>query len=99
MDRGAEWHSYVRGAGWALGPYDGRFAIVGTRRWTTPIFVVDGNQLAQVLEGPAHLVLDAPEGSTVSVVALSDQVSEITYTGLEYPLNRFTLPIGSTRVG
>ena len=65
--------------------------------WSVPIFVAEANQLAQVLEGEAQLTLTAPAGSTVSVVALSDTVTGITYRGLEYPLDNFTLPLGSTR--
>jgi thiamine pyrophosphokinase len=65
--------------------------------WSIPIKLAEENQLAQIMRDEDYLVLDAPVGSTLSVMALSEQVTGITYTGLEYPLVDFTLPIGSTR--
>jgi thiamine pyrophosphokinase len=75
----------------------GNFLLLALSGWPIPIYVAEGNQLAQVLAGEGSMVLAAPPGSTVSVLALSDQVTGITYTGLVYPLDNFTLPIGSTR--
>ena len=43
------------------------------------------------------MTLSAPVGGAVSVLALTAQVTGITYRGLEYPLDDFTLPLGSTR--
>jgi thiamine pyrophosphokinase len=65
--------------------------------WPVPIAIAEGEQLAQVLRSGERLVLTAPIGSTVSVLALSAEVTGITYTGLEYPLENFTLVLGSTR--
>ncbi|MCB0189540.1 MAG: hypothetical protein KDE31_34950, partial [Caldilineaceae bacterium] len=59
--------------------------------------IAEGDDLAQVPGGEDELTLSAPLGSTVSVLALSDRVTGITYTGLQYPLNDFTLQQGSTR--
>jgi thiamine pyrophosphokinase len=67
------------------------------RGWRAPILAAEGNQLAQVLRGEAQMTLQAPVGNTVSVMALSEQVCGITYSGLEYPLDNFTLLFGSTR--
>lgn len=75
----------------------GNLLLLARAGWPVPLYVAEENQLAQVLEGAGMLVLAAPAGSTVSVVALSDQVTGITYTGLLYPLDNFTLPLGSTR--
>jgi thiamine pyrophosphokinase len=78
-----------------LGRAQGRGA--SGRGWRAPILIAEGNQLAQVLQGEAHLTLQAPVGNTVSVMSLSEQVRGITYSGLEYPLDNFTLSFGSTR--
>lgn len=65
--------------------------------WTVPISLADGLQLAQILRGGASVILNAPVGSTVSVIPLSPTVTGITYQGLLYPLHNVTLPLGSTR--
>jgi thiamine pyrophosphokinase len=65
--------------------------------WTVPISIIEGEEEAQILRPGKTLVLDAPVGSTVSVLALTETVGGITYTGLHYPLVGFTLPLGSTR--
>lgn len=62
-----------------------------------PLAVAEGNELAQVMRSGDRLNLQAPPGSLVSVLALSAEVTGITYTGLEYPLDDFTLTLGSTR--
>jgi thiamine pyrophosphokinase len=97
VQRGAKRILLLGALGGRLDHTMGNILLLARASLGTPIFVADGAQLAQVLVGPARLVLDAPEGSTVSVIALSDQVTGITYRGLEYPLDHFTLPIGSTR--
>jgi thiamine pyrophosphokinase len=65
--------------------------------WTVPLSIVEDEEVAQILRPGETLVLDAPVGSTVSVLALTEAVGGITYTGLHYPLVDFTLPLGSTR--
>jgi thiamine pyrophosphokinase len=66
------------------------------RGWPVPILIAEESQLAQVLQGEAHLALQAPVGNTVSVMALSDQVRGITYSGLEYPLDNFVQTLDLT---
>jgi thiamine pyrophosphokinase len=69
-----------------------------TRRdWPVPIRLAQGEQVAQVLQGPGKLELTLPAGSTVSVVPISPEVTGITYEGLLYPLRDATLSLGSTR--
>jgi thiamine pyrophosphokinase len=65
--------------------------------WPIPISIAEGNELAQVLRGGERLTVQSPVDSTVSVLSLTEQVTGITYTGLEYPLDDFTLKLGSTR--
>jgi thiamine pyrophosphokinase len=65
--------------------------------WPAPIRLVQGDQVAQVLQGPGRLELTLPLGSTVSVVPISAEVVGITYEGLLYPLRGATLSLGSTR--
>ena len=71
--------------------------IVAQRDWPVPVRVVEGDQVAEVLRGPARLTLHGPAGSTVSAIPLSAAVTGITYTGLQYPLHDATLRFGSTR--
>ncbi len=62
-----------------------------------PLAVADGDQLARVLRGPQQLTLTGPTGGYVSALALSEEVTGVTYHGLEYPLVNATLRLGSTR--
>jgi thiamine pyrophosphokinase len=72
--------------------------LVSARRdWPVPIRLADGPQIAQVLRGGERFTLTNPVGSLVSVVPLSQEVTGVTYTGLEYPLTNATLLLGSTR--
>lgn len=71
--------------------------ILAQRPWPAPIRLAEGKQIAQVLRGGDSLTVDAPPGSTVSVVPLSALVTGITYHGLKYPLIDATLRLGSTR--
>lgn len=82
------------------GRLDQTFAnlLVSARReWTVPVLLADGYQTAQVLRSDECFTLTGAVGSTVSVIPLSQEVTGITYTGLEYPLIKATLPLGSTR--
>jgi thiamine pyrophosphokinase len=65
--------------------------------WPVRIMLADEQQLAQVVGAGEQLILEAPIGSTVSVIPLTASVTGITYTGLEYPLTNHTLYLGSTR--
>lgn len=71
--------------------------LLARRDWPARLLIAEGEELAQVLRDDEELTLWAPLGSTVSTLALSDMVTGITYTGLQYPLNDFTLRQGSTR--
>ncbi len=71
--------------------------ILARRGWPIPILLAHDNELAQVLRTGERLTLHAPVGSTVSVLALGERVTGLTYRGLEYPLDDFTLELGSSR--
>lgn len=72
--------------------------LVSARRdWLAPILLADGQQTARVLRSGEQFTLTNPVGSVVSVVPLSEEVTGITYTGMEYPLTDATLTLGSTR--
>lgn len=71
--------------------------IPAQRLWPAPVKLMQDNQIAQLLRGPDVLVLDGAAGDTVSLIPLSETVTGISYSGLEYPLERASLHIGSTR--
>ena len=71
--------------------------ILAQRSWPVPLAIAEGDQLARVLHGPQSLTLTGPAGGYVSAVALSQEVTGVTYRGLEYPLENATLHLGSTR--
>lgn len=62
-----------------------------------PVWLVEGDQLAQVVRGGECITLRAPVGSTVSLLPLSLRVTGITYSGLAYPLVNASLRLGSAR--
>lgn len=71
--------------------------ILAQRSWPVPLAIAEGDQLARVLRGPQSLSMTGPTGAYVSAVALSEEVTGVTYRGLEYPLQDATLQLGSTR--
>ena len=71
--------------------------ISARRDWPVPIILADGHQTLQVMRDGECFVLGTPVGSLVSVVPLSQEVTGVTYAGLEYPLTNATLPLGTTR--
>ncbi len=71
--------------------------ILAQRSWPVPLAIAEGDQLARVLRGPQSLTLTGSIGAYVSAVALSAEVTGVTYRGLEYPLEDATLHLGSTR--
>lgn len=71
--------------------------ILAQRDWGIPVQLLEGDQSAMLLRGPATLAVEGVPGSTLSVIPLSPQVTGIRYTGLEYPLENATLELGSTR--
>jgi thiamine pyrophosphokinase len=71
--------------------------ILAQRQWPIPVGVAEGNQVASVLHGGESITLSGPPGSTVSLIPLSDEVTGVTYGGLEYDLTNATISLGSTR--
>ncbi len=71
--------------------------ILAQQDWPIPLAIAEGDQLAQVLRDNQSVTLSGPAGSLVSAVALSAEVTGVTYQGLEYPLENATLRLGSTR--
>jgi len=48
--------------------------ILAQRAWTTPVRIMEGDQLAEILRGPGALDLHGPPGATVSLIPLSETV-------------------------
>lgn len=71
--------------------------LLARRPWPARLRVLVGHEIAEVVRGGETLTLDAPPGSTVSLLPLSRRVSGVTYRGLLYPLEEATLYLGSTR--
>ena len=71
--------------------------ILAQRQWPVPIRLAEGDQIAEVLRGADSIELIGEPGGIVSLVPLSEEVTGITYTGLEYALSDATLSLGSTR--
>lgn len=65
------------------------------------VLVSDGISILRALHGPANIRVDLgalpPTDWAVSTVAVSPVVSGLTYTGLKYPLDDYTLNFGSSR--
>jgi thiamine pyrophosphokinase len=71
--------------------------LMAQRDWPATIHLVDANEIATVIHSGERMTLEAAVGSTVSLLPLSAEVTGITYTGMLYPLDNATLPLGSTR--
>jgi thiamine pyrophosphokinase len=71
--------------------------ILAQREWEAPLYLVEGEQTAQLLRGPDSVRLHGRPGDRVSAIPLSEVVTGIRYVGLSYPLEDATLELGSTR--
>ncbi len=71
--------------------------ILAQRDWPAAIKVLNAGEMAQVLRCGQVLTLTGKPGTTVSVLPLTQRVTGITYTGMEYPLVNASLRLGSTR--
>ena len=95
LDRGAQQMILAGGLG---GQSDHAFAhltlALGLARGGTDAFVTSGHEEAWPLYPGEHR-LDAPLGSRLSIIALSD-LEGLSLTGVCWPLDRRTVPLGST---
>jgi thiamine pyrophosphokinase len=71
--------------------------LMAQQDWPATIHLVDDTEMATVIHGGESMTLEATPGSTVSLLPLSAKVTGITYTGMLYPLDGATIPLGSTR--
>lgn len=71
--------------------------LMAQQDWPATIHLVDANEIATVIHAGESMTLEAASGSTVSLLPLSAEVTGITYTGMLYPLDNATIPLGSTR--
>ncbi len=62
-----------------------------------PIRLIDKDQEFLYLNGPEKKVLNAQIGDTISLLSLTAAVDGISTTNLEYPLQKESLVLGSTR--
>ncbi|HEY84552.1 MAG TPA: thiamine diphosphokinase [Chloroflexi bacterium] len=58
--------------------------------------LAEGAQSAWLLRGPDSLTLRGQTGDTLSVVALSQNLRELTLQGVKWPLNKANVSLGST---
>jgi thiamine pyrophosphokinase len=69
--------------------------LLGRAKWTdVPIKLMDGAEEACVIR--SECTIDGDVGDTVSLIALTPQVSGLSTQGLEWPLQDATLAFGST---
>jgi thiamine pyrophosphokinase len=58
--------------------------------------LVDGPQWAILLRPHQSITIEGQPGDTLSLIPLSPKVSRVTLTGVEWPLEKATLSLGST---
>jgi thiamine pyrophosphokinase len=63
----------------------------------TDVRIVDNNQELFVLQGGRNVQLAGHKGDLLSLMPLAAEVSGLTLTGFEYPLDNATLELGTTR--
>lgn len=61
------------------------------------VVILDGPNELFCLKDHQQVWLESAPGTTLSLIPLGGPVRGVTLTGLEYPLNKETLPIGTTR--
>jgi thiamine pyrophosphokinase len=60
------------------------------------LILADGRQWATLLRSDQSLSIPGQPGDTLSLIPLTPTVSGVTLTGVEWPLNRAALSLGST---
>ena len=58
--------------------------------------LIDGYQWAALVRTNERLTISCREGDTISLIPLSPTVSNVTFAGVQWPLNEATLEFGST---
>jgi thiamine pyrophosphokinase len=58
--------------------------------------LTDGTQWATLLRPHQSIIIAGRPGDTLSLIPLTPTVSRVTLTGVQWPLNRVTLSLGST---
>lgn len=97
IEAGADEIVLVGATGGRLDQTLANLLILAQREWGATLQILDGDQRALLLRGPATQQIAGEIGALVSAIPLSAQVTGITYTGLAYPLTNHTLTLGSTR--
>jgi thiamine pyrophosphokinase len=60
------------------------------------IFIIDNNNKIQIISDNCNMLLDKKEGSFVSLIPLTENISGLTLEGFKYPLDRVVVKRGST---
>lgn len=97
LDAGAEEILLVGATGGRLDQTIANVLILAQREWRVPLRVIDGEQVATLLRGPAVQEIAGEVGALVSAIPLGGTVTGVTYVGLAYPLANHTLHLGTTR--
>jgi thiamine pyrophosphokinase len=63
---------------------------------STRLTLIDGPQSATLIQDHQRLRIEGEPGDTLSLVPLTPQVTQVTFTGVAWPLNEATLTLGST---
>jgi thiamine pyrophosphokinase len=95
--RGADEITILGGLGGRLDQSAASLLLLASPEWQkTPIRLVDGRQSALVLRGEGSLTLQGHVGDIVSLLAMAGDAKGISTRGLEYPLRKEDLAIGSS---
>lgn len=73
------------------------FLLVRYREKSIRLSIADGNQRMWLLQGPDEMMLTGDVGDLFSLIPMSDQVSGVDLSGMEWPLQDAVLELGSTR--
>lgn len=60
------------------------------------IIIIDNNNKIQIVADNCNMLLDKKEGSFVSLIPLTENISGLTLEGFKYPLDRVVVKRGST---
>jgi len=73
------------------------FLLVRYREKSIRLSIADGNQRMWLLQGPDEMMLTGDVGDLFSLIPMSDQVSGVDLSGMEWPLQDAVLELRSTR--
>lgn len=97
IEQGAKTVLLLTALGGRLDQQLGNILLLARPEWgRVRLGLAEGPQITWLMRAPDQLTLSGRPGDTFSLIPLSPEVTGVTLTGLEWPLDEARIPLGST---